>query len=131
MKTSMKRNTAGFTLVEALVVGLIAAVLAAIAIPIYTGYVRDSRVKAAENTAGSAASACGAIRAFDSTEVPDGDFCSAHGATAAITVQGMSGPDSTIMTVPDGFTVAIDRSAHTVVCFYTSDPAVTSKTHSF
>ncbi|MBD3391551.1 MAG: hypothetical protein GF418_05865 [Chitinivibrionales bacterium] len=47
----------GFTLVEGIVVGVIIAILAAVAIPIYTGYVQQSRSDAVSSLAESAAAA--------------------------------------------------------------------------
>lgn len=54
------KNNKGFTLVEVIVVAVIVLVLAAVAIPLYTQYVADSRKAAAENIAGSIATAAGA-----------------------------------------------------------------------
>jgi len=54
------KNNKGFTLVEVIVVAVIVLVLAAVAIPLYNGYVRDSRIAVLENTAGSIASGIGA-----------------------------------------------------------------------
>jgi prepilin-type N-terminal cleavage/methylation domain-containing protein len=57
----MKKRTvykAGFTMVEVIVVAVIVAILAAIAIPSYNGFIRDSRQEAVNNlaeTAGAAA----------------------------------------------------------------------------
>lgn len=71
----------GFTLVEVIVVAIIVAALAAVAIPLYNGYVTSSRNNAAANAAGSVASFMGACvnqggSAADSlgtTALADGD----------------------------------------------------------
>ena len=47
----------GFTLTEAIVVAAIIAILAAIAIPIYSGFMHDSRQRAVDELAQSAAAA--------------------------------------------------------------------------
>ena len=52
----MLKNRKAFTLVEVIVVAVIVAVLAAVAIPLYLGYVESSKVNVANNIAGSAAS---------------------------------------------------------------------------
>jgi Tfp pilus assembly protein PilE len=43
MPRERPRDQAGFTFVEALTVGVIAAILAAVAIPIYTGFIQNQR----------------------------------------------------------------------------------------
>ena len=53
-KTSNKK---GFTLIEAIVVAVIVLVLAAVAIPIYNGFVNDARQDAVDNLAETAAAA--------------------------------------------------------------------------
>ncbi|MBN2037000.1 MAG: prepilin-type N-terminal cleavage/methylation domain-containing protein [Chitinispirillaceae bacterium] len=57
-----KKKDKGFTLVEVIVVAVIVAVLAAVAIPLYIGYIRDSNISACNNAAGSAASFLAAAR---------------------------------------------------------------------
>jgi|WetSurMetagenome_2_1015567.scaffolds.fasta_scaffold236682_2 prepilin-type N-terminal cleavage/methylation domain-containing protein len=126
------RASHGFTLVEAIVVAVIVAVLAAVAIPLYSGYLRDSRVKTAENIAASVASAYGGLTAFDPTaEVPEGMFCSDNGTPAVISVPAQDGLDGKIISVPDGFTVVINKTTRSVVCSYNKDPSIESKTHFF
>ena len=51
------KNNKGFTFVEAIVVAAIIAVLAAIAIPIYNGYIHDARQDSVDNLAETAAAA--------------------------------------------------------------------------
>ena len=54
MRTSLMKNEKGFTLIEMMVVVIIVGVLAAIAVPTYTGYVKRA-------TTAEATSTCGAI----------------------------------------------------------------------
>src|SRR2546429_7358708 len=64
MRKLLKRaltNQAGFTLMELIVVVLIVGILAAVGVPLYLGYVRDSRLAEAKALAGAsltAAQAC-------------------------------------------------------------------------
>src|SRR2546422_3085865 len=52
-----QRSEAGFTLMELLVVVLIVGILAAVGVPLYLGYVRDSRLAEAKALAGAAMTA--------------------------------------------------------------------------
>jgi type II secretory pathway pseudopilin PulG len=52
-----KKNSSGFTFMEALVVAVIMGILAAVCIPIYTGYVNNQRQQAAQSLAQLAATA--------------------------------------------------------------------------
>lgn len=102
----------GFTLVEVIVVAVIVMVLAAVAIPLYQGYVRDARRSAAEgiaatvvNIAATGVQAGGNLVQVDfedlqAIELQDSEFGS--GARAAI-------PCGYTVTVADGLvTVAHD-----------------------
>jgi prepilin-type N-terminal cleavage/methylation domain-containing protein len=57
-----RKNQKGFTLVEVIVVAVIVAVLAAVAIPLYIGYIRDANLNSATNAAGACASYLAAAR---------------------------------------------------------------------
>jgi prepilin-type N-terminal cleavage/methylation domain-containing protein len=67
MMKYLRNNNKGFTLVEVIVVAVIVLVLAAVAIPMYMNYVRDSRRAAAENAAGSIATFMGTALQLNTT----------------------------------------------------------------
>jgi prepilin-type N-terminal cleavage/methylation domain-containing protein len=96
-------NQKGFTLVEVIVVAVIVAILAAVAIPLYLGYVTDSRVNQCENAAGSAASFCGACKNSGGTVA-----AAAYAPGATITCPA----NTTTMSVPANITITV--TANTV-----------------
>ena len=70
MRKVLKRkfmNQAGFTLMELIVVVLIVGILAAVGVPMYLGYVRDSRLAEAKALAGAALTAAQACAQNDPT----------------------------------------------------------------
>ena len=70
MRKLLKRaltNEAGFTLMELIVVVLIVGILAAVGVPLYLGYVRDSRLAEAKALAGAALTAAQACAQNDPT----------------------------------------------------------------
>ena len=64
LKRALK-NEAGFTLMELIVVVLIVGILAAVGVPLYLGYVRDSRLAEAKALAGAALTAAQACAQND------------------------------------------------------------------
>ncbi len=118
----MVKNQKGFTLVEVIVVAVIVAVLAAVAIPLYNGYIADSRMDVAENIAGSAASACGATL----QQFPNNSRAGTYTGPTTIPFPSRSG-QTNVINVPNDFQVVI--SATNAICTYvpnnlTSQPYV-------
>jgi type IV pilus assembly protein PilA len=110
------KNNKGFTLVEVIVVAVIVLILAAVAIPLYQGYITESRRSVSENTAGgiagalSAAVQAGSIR-FAANEPPS--FSTATGGVSrsvtetpvqlVLTIRNTSGDTLTTFMLPKGF----------------------------
>jgi type IV pilus assembly protein PilA len=111
----MVKNKKGFTLVEVIVVAVIVAILAAVAIPLYLGYVKDSRASIASNTAGSIASALAASR----NQGVDLSSLVSASKTGNLIIPGVNGTNNTIK-IPDGYEVTITDS--TVIGIWTADP---------
>jgi len=82
-----QRSEAGFTLMELLVVVLIVGILAAVGVPLYLGYVRDSRLAEAKALAGAAMTAAQACSFQNSgneaTECTVAKLAGRMGTTAA------------------------------------------------
>jgi prepilin-type N-terminal cleavage/methylation domain-containing protein len=96
-KEEVKKMRKGFTLIEVLVVAVIVAILAAVAIPAYNGYIQTSKARVATNTAGTIAAALGAYYS---------DYQSAKPTLEALT-QTTAGGDVAIpgntLKLPDDF----------------------------
>jgi len=109
----------GFTLVEVIVVAVIVAVLAAVAIPLYMGYIRDSRINVGNNVGGSLSSACGATKQQTLT-IPAGNFASTLNNVATVTFPSVANDanDPNKVVIPAGFTAVI--SANTTTCYFTT-----------
>jgi type IV pilus assembly protein PilA len=123
------RKEKGFTLVEVIVVAVIVAVLAAVAIPLYMGYIHDSRLNVCNNIGGSVASAAGAT-------VQQGKWNSSFETNyTSGTPVNFPAVDSTappnVIAVPEDFTVNVTNS--TAQCFYKvgSSDAINGKVFTF
>lgn len=114
-KIRNKKDEKGFTLVEVIVVAVIVAILAAVAVPLYQGYVDSSRENVVQNTAGSLASFCAASR--NSGTIPDD-------IAGAVAGDEITGAQNTTWKVPNGVTVDIASPDITVT--HVDDNAVTA-----
>jgi len=135
------RKEKGFTLVEVIVVAVIVAVLAAVAIPLYMGYIKDSRINVGNNVAGSISGAAGAstqqkvpfvVQAGPSPDEPN--------APSQVTFPSVNDPNTNnTIIVPNGYTVTwVDGGCGTptggpayVAVYYTDYDATTAKTFTY
>jgi len=111
----MMRSNAGFTMIEMMIVVIIVGVLAAIAIPIYSGYVKKARVSEATARLGDIFTAAKAY-AIENEDGTAGADWPATGATA-----GFFGD----MTASTNFTYAlagVDDGALTITATGTGNP---------
>jgi prepilin-type N-terminal cleavage/methylation domain-containing protein len=79
-----KNGQKGFTLVEVIVVAVIVAALAGVAVPVYLGYVDNSRTNSATNVAGAVAAFMGSCR--NSAGVPDDLAAASDAAVGPIAI---------------------------------------------
>jgi prepilin-type N-terminal cleavage/methylation domain-containing protein len=125
----MLKNQKGFTLVEVIVVAVIVAVLAAVAIPLYLGYIESSKVNIANNTAGSAASCLAAAR---NSSAPDANFPSPLLPNTSWTYTPAGATTAVTFTAPDKATitkVGTMATGGTVTCTY--DGQISTGTYSW
>jgi len=104
----------GFTLIEVLVVAVIVAILAAVAIPAYNGYIQSSKEKVAKNTAGTIAAACAAYYSENQNtgvkERIEGWVAAASTAGATIAI-----PDNPLKLPDDFYSDVVDAGYITVI----------------
>jgi prepilin-type N-terminal cleavage/methylation domain-containing protein len=109
------KNNKGFTLVEVIVVAVIVLVLAAVAIPLYTGYVKDSRRATAENLAGQIASTLGAAKQTGIESWAVNNNGDAATMTTAQIPKGYLGAEQILtINLPKGFTVTANANGTSV-----------------
>jgi prepilin-type N-terminal cleavage/methylation domain-containing protein len=99
----------GFTLVEVIVVAIIVAALAAVAIPLYNGYVTSSRNNAAANASGSVASFMGACisQGGNATGIVENTPTAVPAAGLTLTCAGTPSTTPITITVPTGITLTV------------------------
>ncbi|MGA2507149.1 MAG: prepilin-type N-terminal cleavage/methylation domain-containing protein [Chitinispirillaceae bacterium] len=134
------RKEKGFTLVEVIVVAVIVAVLAAVAIPLYMGYIKDSRINVGNNVAGTISSACGASTQQKVT-FATGTFVSPSEPTAPVSLNFASVSDNTVkntIVIPNDYTAVIADAAPgnstgtgSVTCYYTDYTATSAKVFTY
>jgi type IV pilus assembly protein PilA len=115
---ALNRKQQGFTLVEVIVVAVIVAILAGVSVPLYLGYINNSRTNQATNAAGSAASFVNACRngghdvLVGAAALADGDL--AAGATLTCDDGVAENPeDDATITVPADVILTVAGNAFT------------------
>jgi type IV pilus assembly protein PilE len=106
-----RKNEQGFTLVEVIVVAVIVAVLAAVAIPLYNGYIRDSRTNVCQNNAATIASTFTAKIAQNAAYATTA--AAASGTSVSVPSETAGGPTSNI-TLPTGYNFSVANGTVTV-----------------
>jgi|WetSurMetagenome_2_1015567.scaffolds.fasta_scaffold77743_2 prepilin-type N-terminal cleavage/methylation domain-containing protein len=106
-----RKNEQGFTLVEVIVVAVIVAVLAAVAIPLYNGYIRDSRTNVCQNNAATIASTFTAKIAQNAAYAATA--AASSGTQVSVPSEVVGGPTSNII-LPTGYTFSATATAVTV-----------------
>lgn len=101
------RKEKGFTLVEVIVVTMIVAVLAAFAVPLYMGYVKDSTIHVGNNIASTISGAAAAsTQAQASFAVVNAPSPPEPAAPLTLTFESRWDPNvKNYIIVPNGFTV--------------------------
>lgn len=98
----------GFTLIEVLVVAVIVAILAAVAIPAYNGYIKSSKERVATNTAGTVASALAAYYSdFQNSKTMLEGLTAGAGTDVAIPGNPLKMPDDFRLADCGGGTVVV------------------------
>jgi prepilin-type N-terminal cleavage/methylation domain-containing protein len=91
LRRRKRNNEAGFTLMELIVVVLIVGILAAVGVPLYLGYVRDSRLAEAKALAGAALTAAQACASQNSGTEATNCTLALLSPKVGVTAAGLSG----------------------------------------
>jgi type IV pilus assembly protein PilA len=97
------RNRQGFTLVEVIVVAVIVAILSAVAVPLYLGYINSAKVSTANANAGACATYLTSARNSGATAITGYAASMASGAVLSYTPEG---GEAVTFTIPDSTTIA-------------------------
>jgi prepilin-type N-terminal cleavage/methylation domain-containing protein len=97
------RSRQGFTLVEVIVVAVIVAILSAVAVPLYLGYINSAKVSTANANAGACATYLTSARNSGATAVTNFGASMASGAILSYTPEG---GEAVTFTIPDSTTIA-------------------------
>lgn len=133
IRNNRKKNQQGFTLVEVIVVAVIVAAMAAVAVPMYLGYVENSRANAASNAAGAVASFLGSCT--NSGGEPDDLAVVSDAAEGPIKVTCVLDPvpaaGAPAINIPDKITVTRAAAGTAVTAFHADAPAAVSQPYSY
>jgi prepilin-type N-terminal cleavage/methylation domain-containing protein len=134
------RRGQGFTLVEVIVVTMIVAVLAAFAVPLYMGYIKDSTIHVGNNIAGSISSAA-ATSTQEKIPFTVVNAPSPPGPSAPLVLTFNSQYDVNVknyITVPNGFTLVWTdpnpgeaKGTGTIAVYFTEYGPSTAKTFTY